>query len=290
MKKEQIIHFFIFLLLGIFILFSACENGNGQKFVTVFIADKNFLIPISFNSSGDPKIDAKLIINNVAKVEVDKVEFSSNSFNIFLHDLPNVNFEFDSYMLYSCLFLSFFNTFDVEKVNFIYNSKLLILKGIEYSMYYQDYYKYPINDVFNLGDVRKGKYYLYRYLSEDGKNYFIPILVQNEYDLDFYFSKSVDKIKQNLPDVKLSTFDKFFEEKFKFYLWGYNNGTVLFRTNDLRSFLNFKFYDKTKFYFIFYNSGIEKVYFLYRFLFWDLNIKLSKPQQLYLNTYPINLE
>ncbi|MFN3995599.1 MAG: hypothetical protein ACK4GR_03595, partial [bacterium] len=176
-----------------------------------------------------------------------------------------------------------------EKVNFIYNGKLLVLGGIEYSMYYQDYYKYPINDVFNVGDARKGKYYLYSYLSSDAKDYLIPILLPGDYDISLYFNKSVNKIKEILPDVNLWTFDKFLEKKFRFYLWNYDNDTLSFRTNDLGSFLNFMFYDKKRLYFVFYNSEIESVHFLYRFLFFDLNVKLSKPKKLYLNTTPINL-
>ena len=277
----------IFIKLAILfnLFFYSCQD---KKYITVFVIDKNVFIPMSYLSKNEIKQDTDLILQKIINTQSNSVKYQDSTLTISLSTLPKIKYEYDSYIYYYSIFLSFFNSFSIEKVDFLYDGKLLILSGIEYSMSYGDYYKYPINDFFNLSDATKGGYYLYSYKASDSNYYLVPILLPLNYDFRFYFNESILKIKNIYPDIDLSTFDKFVEDRYNLSLINYIDKKLSFRTFSLLKFMSF-YFNKSKLYFLFYNSQVNKITIHYKFLLFDLSFDINKPDSLYLNKYPINV-
>lgn len=272
-------------LLTLLFFFSSCE-GN-KNFVTIFEVDRNtgIFIPMSYVSKGYEQ-DFSLIVKNLMAVDTEKVEKTEARIDIYLRSFPNVNYEYDSYILYYSLFLSFFNSFSIQKVNFFYNQKLLILKGIEYSMNSYDYYKYPINDIFNLGDVKRGKYFIYGYSGKEWIDRLVLILLPHNYDIDLYFNNSIEQITKRV-DGKFETIDRVISKKQNIHLEKYDKNCFILRNYNLYKFF-LLYFDKSKMYYLFYNSDIDFIVIFQKFLWFDLSIKINRPKNLYLNRYPLN--
>ncbi len=269
----------IFLILLLFSLYS-CET---KKFITIFEIDQStgIFIPLSFQYKS-VKEDSKTIVERLCKVNVKNVEVKNDKIEISLQSIPNIKYDYDSYLLYSSLYLSFFNSFLVKNVDFLYNQETVILAGIEYKMDYNDYYKYPINDIFSIGDVRKGKYYLFSYTS-----YYIPVLMSDYYDLNKYFQNSVEEIKKRNRDLSIETFDKLLKKKENIDLVSFDKDKVVLKTNNFFKFVNLLF-NKSNLYFLFYSSDINVLKIKQKFLWMDLEFNVLRPKNLYLNLYPIN--
>ncbi|MCS7165607.1 MAG: hypothetical protein RMJ51_04980 [Candidatus Calescibacterium sp.] len=280
----KILGFILFLIITIF-FFSSC--GGNKNFVTIFKVDKDtgIFIPISYISKGYEQ-DLLLIVKSLMDVNAQKIEKTGTKIDIYLDRLPNISYQYDSYILYTSLFLSIFNSFPFQKVNFFYDQKLVILKGIEYSMSSYDYYKYPINDIFNLGDVRKGKYFIYGYSGKEFLDRFVLILLPYNYDMALYFNSSIKEISKKI-NAKIETLDRIISRKHNIHLVKYNKNHFVFRSYDLLRFF-LLYFDRSKMYYLFYNSDIDFVVVLQRFLWFDLSIKIVRPRNLYLNKYPLN--
>lgn len=269
------------MILLLFSLYS-CET---KKFITIFDIDQSagILVPLSFRYKS-MKEDSKIIVEKLCKVNVENVEIKDDKIEISLQSIPNVKYDYDSYLLYSSLYLSFFNSFLVKNVDFLYNRETVILAGIEYKMDYNNYYKYPINDVFSIGDVRKGKYFLFSYNS-----YYIPVLMSDYYDLNKYFQSSVKEIKKRNRDLSIETFDKLLKKKENIDLVSFDKDKVVLKTNSLFKFVNL-FFNKNNLYFLFYSSDVKILKIKQKLLWMDLEFNVLRPKNLYLNLYPINIQ
>jgi len=281
-RSSYTITIFIFLIF----LFS-CKNSSAFKFFTIFYLDKNgIFIPLSYKSS-DIYNDSQKIIYSITGINVKKIVYSNQKLLIDLEDIPKVKYEFDTFLLYESLFLSFFNSFYIDDVNLIYDQKDLVLNGIEFSMNYKDYYKYPINDFFKISDSRKGKYYLYSYVGSDNNEYLVPFLLPRSYNLNDYFQRSTQEL-YSISNVKVDTFDKALKKRLNITLIGWESTTITFKTYSLINFLHLLL-NKQKLYVVFYNFDIQEVVIKYDFLWWTWQIREKRKKLLSLDSYPLNV-
>ncbi|MCX7758758.1 MAG: hypothetical protein N2169_04000 [bacterium] len=277
-----------FFSLMVFLFFYSCVGY--RNFITVFEIDKNSGIFVPLSSPYQSiQADSTLIVRSTMNVYVEKVEYRNETIDIYLYNLPKIDYQFDSYVLYTSLFLSFFNSFPINKVNFLYKERMVLLKGIEYSMNHLDYYKYPINDLFNIGNVKKGKYFIYTYLSDHLGEKFIPVLLPSQSTMDFYFNQSVKEINKMNLNIKIETFDKLLNKREKIEMVNYKENHIIFRSYGFFTFLKL-YLDKSKLYFLFYNSDLELIFVYQKVLWFDLKLKINRPEKLYLNRYPLNLK
>lgn len=268
----------LIFLFCIFFLFSCVK----RDYLTIFYIDQNngVFIPISYISRGSVENSCIFIVETLTKVKVSKVSKLDQNLDIHLSSIPKVKYEFDSYLLYYSLYLSLFSSFFIEKINFYYNDNLLSLGGIDYSMDYSSFYKYPINDFYNISDARKGKYFLYNY-----NGYLVPFLVPKDYNWDFYFKNSIAYFNQK--GIKLSTMQSLMDKDL--VLENYHQNYLVFRARNLFYFLSL-YLDKGKVYYVFYNSELVFIVIKYNFGVFEFSLKINRPEKLFLNKYPLNLK
>lgn len=282
--------FFLPFLLFLLVFIQGCFYSSDRYF-SIFYIDKNgVFVPLSFKSYNVYN-DCKEIIYNLAGINVQKVVYDKEKIFVTIDELPKVKYEFDTFILYYSLFLSFFNSFYVEEVKFFYGDKELVLNGLDFSMDRKNYYKYPINDFFKISDAKKGKYYLYYYKPEGSVfsgYYVVPFLVPMSYDLNFYFYNGAKDL-YSVSNLQVFTFDRALEERMGLKLLSWDNRKINLQPDSIWNFLSL-FFDRSKLNFIFYNSDVDEV--IVKYIFFQLSLGFSlrrgEVKNLSFNRFPLN--
>jgi hypothetical protein len=278
-SKLYIIFFITFFILFYLFNFWGCISYKNRIYYTIFYLDKNYgyLIPVSF------KIDNNLtneVINNIVyqvlKIKVDSIKMvvdkdnKSNNFNIFISQKPAFIYDYDTILAYDQLYFSFFYSQIYGKINFYFNSNKLILNGIDFSFNIDEINTKIFNNIFNLKRIDEGNYFLF---SSYDKNNVIPIFLPKNYELSITLSNQFnDKGLYSIKDFLLTKFNVK-----ELYVQDNNTFVIYFRQNITK-----KETDMKKFYFLFFNTNLEKI------VFKDKNKVLIRPKNFSFTSYAIN--
>jgi len=277
---------YIIFLITCFILFYLLNfwgcipffNKN-QVYYAIFYIDKNYgyLIPVSFKINGN---SINEVINNIVyevlKIKVDNIKVvadknnKSSIFNIFISQKPALIYDYDIILAYDQLYFSFFYSQIYGKINFYFDSNKLILSGIDFSFNIDELNTKIFNNIFNLKRIDEGDYFLF---SSYDKNKVIPVFLPKSYKLNVALSNQFnDKGLYSIKDFLLAKFN--IKE-----LYIQNNDTfiIYFNENIIKKEIDMK-----KFYFLFFNTNLEKI------VFKDKNRVLIRPKNFSFTSYPIN--
>ncbi len=241
-------YFLFFITFGFY--FSSCfiNCKKNDTYYTVFDIDKNYgyLIPVSFktqNYTQEQIINS--IVYDILKVKVDKVENLNGVFYVYLKLKPDLSYDYDTILAYDQLYFSFFYSQIYGDIIFYFNNNKLILNGIEFSFQIDKINTKIFNNIFNLKKIDEGLYFLF---SSYDKSKIIPVFLPHNYNLNITLSNDLND--KGLYSIKDFLFTNFNIKD----LYVQNNNTFVIYYNEDK--INFE-----RFYFLFFNSNLEKIIF-----------------------------
>ena len=274
-KSFWVLIFVLFLFIVFLLYFWGCGIGYRDIYYTVFDVEKNYgyLIPISFklNRKTQEQVLTDMVYNilkvNVSKINKQDKNNDINDIKIYLQSKPDLSYDYDILLAYERLYFSFFYSKMYGNIYFYFNGNDLVLGGIDFNFKVDKINIKVFNDIFNLGDIRKGGYFLF---SSVDKDKVIPIFLPNNYTLDVVLSNNFNnKGLYSLKDYlikKLGAVDVSLES---------SDSLVIYLTQ-------VKVIPE-KFYFLFFNSNLNEV-----ILKGKKTITLNRPKDFSFIYYPIN--
>lgn len=276
LKNSKIYYIYFLFIIAFGFYFSSCfiSCKKNNIYYTVFDIDKNYgyLIPISFKAQNYTKEQIiSSIVYNILKISVDKVENDitnkDNVFSIYLKSKPDLSYDYDTILAYDQLYFSFFYSQIYGNIIFYLNNDKLVLNGIDFSFQIDKINTKIFNNVFNLKRIDEGNYFLF---SLYDKTRVIPIFLPNNYNLNITLSNNFnDKGLYSIKDFLFTNFN------IKNLYVQTNNTFVIYSDNDKIDLKNF--------YFLFFNSNLEKIIFKGK-----KNIVLHRPKNFSFVYYSIN--